>query len=77
MDKMAKPEEVKIVSKPQATLNDLIADWRERGVKNLSTITVTQDGKNTNVQLAEGWPLIVIGPGGGINLQQSSRIRTH
>ncbi|MGA2101045.1 MAG: hypothetical protein ABSG34_08065 [Candidatus Sulfotelmatobacter sp.] len=56
-------------SKPQMTLAKLREAWTAKGI-DLSKLEAKVDGKFLNVQVDETWPLIVIGPGGGINLPQ-------
>jgi hypothetical protein len=56
-------------SKQQATLDKLEAAWIEKKV-DLSKMSVTMDGKFMLVIPAEGWPMIQLGPTGGIVLPQ-------
>ena len=55
------------IGKQQQTLDKLIEAWKARGV-NVEKMTATPDGKFLNVIVGDGWPLIVIGASGGINL---------
>jgi hypothetical protein len=57
------------VSKQRQTIDKLKTAWAERKI-DLSKLTETQDGKFINVMVAEGWPIIAIGPTGGITLPQ-------
>ena len=63
----AKP--VATIGKQTQTLQRLKDAWANKGI-NLETIKVVADGKFLNVRVAEGWPLIVIGASGGINLPE-------
>ena len=56
-------------TKAEQTIAKLKDAWTARNV-DLSKMTITADGKNMNVQVADNWPLIVIGPGGGIVLPE-------
>jgi hypothetical protein len=56
-------------TKQQTTIGLLIEAWTKRGV-DLSKISIKDDGKFKNIQVGEGWPLIVVGVGGGINLPE-------
>jgi hypothetical protein len=51
------------------TLDKLKEAWTARGV-DLSKLTATPDGKFLNVVPAEGWPVIRLGVGGGIDLPE-------
>ena len=65
----AKPVEAKpeAATKQTATFNRLREAWLAKGV-DLSKLTTAMQGKNLNIQVAEGWPLIVLGASGGITL---------
>jgi hypothetical protein len=56
-------------SKQTATFDKLKAALTAKGV-DLSKMTVKPDGKYLDVIVAEGWPLIMIGPTGGITLPE-------
>jgi hypothetical protein len=56
-------------SKQQQKLEELKVAWVKRNV-DISKLETKVDGKFLNVNVGEGWPLIVIGPTGGINLPQ-------
>ena len=56
-------------SKQMATLELLKAAWTKRGV-DLTKMQTVNDGKFLLVVVADNWPDIVIGVGGGINLPQ-------
>jgi hypothetical protein len=56
-------------SKQQATLDKLKAAWTEEKV-DLSKMSVTMDGKFMLIVVAEGWPIVQLGPTGGIVLPQ-------
>jgi pyruvate/2-oxoglutarate dehydrogenase complex dihydrolipoamide acyltransferase (E2) component len=56
-------------TKQMATLELLKAAWTKRGV-DLSKLQTVNDGKFLLVVVADVWPDIVIGVGGGINLPQ-------
>src|SRR5580704_10100862 len=56
-------------TKQQTTIGLLIEAWTKRGV-DFSKISIKDDGKFKNIQVGEGWPLIVVGVGGGINLPE-------
>jgi hypothetical protein len=54
-------------TKPQQTLEKLKTAWMERKV-DLAKLEAKPDGKAINIVVGAGWPPIVIGPTGGINL---------
>src|SRR5581483_4785559 len=54
-------------SKQEQTLNQLKEAWAKRGVE-LGKLEVKPDGKFLMVTVATNWPLIKIGPTGGIDL---------
>ena len=54
-------------SKQTQTLDSLKAAWTKRGI-DLTKLSATPDGKYLNVLVAEGWPIVRIGVGGGIDL---------
>jgi hypothetical protein len=56
-------------SKQTATFDKLKEAWTAKGV-DLSKLTVKPDGKFVLVTVAEGWPVVQIGPTGGITLPQ-------
>jgi hypothetical protein len=56
-------------SKSEMTLAKLREAWTTKNI-DLSKLRVQVDGKFLNVQVDETWPLIVIGPGGGINIPE-------
>ena len=56
-------------SKQTQTLDNLKAAWTKRGV-DLSKMQTVNDGKFLLVVVADNWPDIVIGVGGGIDLPQ-------
>lgn len=56
-------------TKQQTTINQLIEGWKAKGV-DLSKLTQVQDGKFVNVVVGEGWPIVAVGPTGGVNLPQ-------
>jgi hypothetical protein len=56
-------------SKQQVTLDKLKVAWAEKGV-DLSKLEAKPDGKFLLVTVAAGWPIIQLGPTGGIVLPQ-------
>lgn len=56
-------------SKQQITLDKLKVAWAENGV-DLSKLEAKPDGKFLLVTVATGWPVIQLGPTGGIVLPQ-------
>jgi hypothetical protein len=56
-------------SKQQAMLDKLREGWTAKGV-DLSKLEAKPDGKFMLVTVAEGWPVIQLGPTGGIVLPQ-------
>src|SRR5258708_7539168 len=56
-------------SKQQATLDKLKEAWTARGV-DLSKLEAKPDGKFLLVTVAAGWPIVQLGPTGGIVLPQ-------
>jgi hypothetical protein len=54
-------------SKQQMSLAKLKEGWTAKNI-DLSKLQAKVDGKYLNVQVDETWPLITIGPGGGINI---------
>jgi len=52
-------------AKQVATLELLKAAWTKRGDVDLSKLSIAADGKFLNVQVADNWPLIVVGNGAG------------
>lgn len=56
-------------SKQQVTLDKLKVAWTEKGV-DLSKLEAKADGKFLLVTVAAGWPIIQLGPTGGIVLPQ-------
>jgi hypothetical protein len=54
-------------SKQMQTVDTLVQGWKAKGV-DLSKLTQVQDGKFINLVVAEGWPVVAVGPTGGINL---------
>jgi len=56
-------------SKQQITLDKLKVAWAEKGV-DLSKLEAKPDGKFLLVTVAAGWPVIQLGPTGGIVLPQ-------
>jgi hypothetical protein len=56
-------------SKQEQTLTKLKVAWTERKV-DLSKLETRVDGKFLNVKVGEGWPLIVIGQNGGLDIPQ-------
>jgi len=56
-------------NKQRQTIDKLKAAWLERKI-DIAKLTETQDGKFINVVVGEGWPVIAIGPTGGITLPQ-------
>jgi hypothetical protein len=56
-------------SKQQVTLDKLKVAWAEKGV-DLSKLEAKADGKFLLVTVAAGWPVIQLGPTGGIVLPQ-------
>ena len=58
-------------SKQQVTLDKLKVAWAEKGV-DLSKLEAKADGKFLLVTAAPGWPVIQLGPTGGITRPLSS-----
>jgi hypothetical protein len=56
-------------SKQQITLDKLKVAWAEKGI-DLSKLEAKADGKFLLVTVAAGWPIIQLGPTGGIVLPQ-------
>lgn len=56
-----------VISRQRQTINKLRDAWKERGV-DMSKLTETIDGKFINVVVGEGWPLVAVGPTGGLEL---------
>jgi hypothetical protein len=56
-----------VVSKQQITVNRLKEAWTKRGV-DLSKMEVKDDGKFKLITVGPGWPVIVIGAAGGIDI---------
>jgi hypothetical protein len=56
-------------SKQQITLDKLKVAWAEKGI-DLSKLEAKPDGKFLLVTVAAGWPVIQLGPTGGIVLPQ-------
>jgi hypothetical protein len=56
-----------VVTKQQATVAKLKAAWKEKGIK-LDQLSERQDGKYTLLQPTSEWPVIRIGPTGGVEL---------
>ena len=51
------------------TIEALKKGWADHKI-DLSKLEQKQDGKFVNLIVAEGWPVVAIGPTGGINLPQ-------
>ena len=56
-------------TKQAAAINQLTDGWKAKGV-DLGKLTQTQDCKFVNLVVADGWPVVAVGPTGGINLPQ-------
>ena len=54
-------------SKQQTTISQLLEGWKAKGV-DLANLEQKQDGKFINLVVADGWPVVAVGPTGGINL---------